>query len=249
MLLVFNGVDGEKHGPGLETLRWGALPVLARFGMRDAELRILKRGAPPAGGASAHFTTNQLLNLPLTIHAVDKPRVTALRGTAYSTRVSPSIVNRLVNSVRGVFGPTGVKTDVLADAWRGEVLGKLPGWGVALVAEGKGDFRVITEEVGGAGEVPEEVGRRAALELLEELSMSGAFCRAQLPLVVTLMVVGKEHVGRVLIGKKQLDAGIVSLLRDVKEIGGGMVHVEGEGDEVVLVVRGVGGINLNRKIA
>ncbi|GMM39058.1 rRNA-processing endoribonuclease [Saccharomycopsis crataegensis] len=257
--IVFKGIDSDSHETiGLEGVKWGLLPIMEKFGVRDVELRILKRGAPPGGGAEAHLMVNQLLAAPLTIHALELPKIAALRGVAYSTRVSPSIVNRIVEAARQVFSETGCRTDIVADAWRGEVSGSSPGWGVTLVAESKKGWRFFVEEVGSAGETPEDIGTKAAYELLEEASMSGVVCRSQLPLALGYMVIGKEHIGRMIINKQQVDPNFIHLLRDVKNLVGVEAHIkpcddyldeQDVDDYLVLMVKGVGFTNANKKIA
>lgn len=255
--IIFKGVDADEQSIGLEGVKWGFLPILEKFGVRDVEVHILKRGAAPKGGAEVHLMINQLLASPLTLHALELPKVSAIRGVAYSTRVSPNIVNRIVESVRQVVQPTNCRTDIVADAWRGDTSGKSPGWGVTLVAELKKGWRFFVERVGGAGKTPEDVGVAAAYELLEEISTSGVVCRSQIPFTLCLMLIGKENIGRVILKKLQIDETFVNLLRDVKQLLDVEVHLEdagevtgsGSGEYLVMVVKGMGYINANKKIA
>ncbi len=257
--IVFRGIDADPHGTiGLEGIKWGYLPIMDKFGVKDVELHILKRGAAPQGGAEAHLMINQLLATPLTIHALEMPKISAIRGVAYSTRVSPSIVNRIVDAARVVLSNTGCKTDIVADAWRGENSGKSPGWGVTLVAELKKGWRFFSEEVGAAGDTPEDIGKKAAYELLQEISVSGVVCRSQLAFALGFMLIGKENIGRLIVHKSQVDESFIHLLRDVKKLFGTEVflkpcddYLDGDfvDDHLVLMVKGIGFTNANKKIA
>ena len=78
----------------------------------------LKRGSAPLGGGEVHLLCSSLIPQPLTIHALDIPKFSAIRGVAYCTRVSPSIVNRMIDSARAVLKPTGCEVNITADVWR-----------------------------------------------------------------------------------------------------------------------------------
>ena len=76
--------------------------LLQHFGLEAGlELTVKKRGAPPTGGGMVLFTcpvVRQLHAMQLT----DPGFVKRIRGTAYTTRVSPTTANRVVDSVRCV---------------------------------------------------------------------------------------------------------------------------------------------------
>lgn len=254
--IVFKGIDEESSSCSLEGVKWGLLPIMEKFGVLDVELHILKRGAAPKGGAEVHLMINQLLQTPLTLHALEIPKYSAIRGVCYSTRVSPSIVNRLVESCRVVFQNTGIKTDIIADAWRGENSGKSPSWGLTLVLElKKSGYRIFNYELGQSSDVPEDIGKKCALELFYELSRSGIVGKNQLKFALSFMLLGKEHIGRMIINKEQIDDLLIYFLRDVKKImNGSEVHFkENEYDNdknyLIMMVKGIGITNSNKKIA
>jgi RNA 3'-terminal phosphate cyclase-like protein len=98
----------------------------------------------------------------------------------------------------------------------------------------------------------EEVGKNCALQLLEIMEKGGAVPKTAAPTVLTLMAMGGEDVGRILLGRDVLGSeDIVQLARDFREFGfsawGLRDHEDGEGIVVSIVGRGVG--NVGRKIA
>lgn len=257
--IVFKGLTAldKSRDAGLELIKWGLLPIMEKFGVREVSLHILKRGSPPLGGGEVHLLCNSLIPQPLTMHALDTPKISAIRGVAYCTRVSPSIVNRIIDSARNVLRPTGVEVNITADVWRGENSGKSPGFGVTLVAELKKGWRILAEGVGSPGSLPEELGEKVAYELLEELSNSSAIGRNQIKLALAYMTIGKEDVSRLKLHKNQVDEDLVYTLRDIKQVFGTEAYLKdganepipGEEDYMTVSIKGVGFTSVSKKIA
>lgn len=247
--IVFRGITGMKGDTSIEGLRWGILPLMEKFGVREAAIHTIKRGCPPIGQGEVHLVVDTLLTQTLTMHATEISKINAIRGVAFCARVSPSMVNRLIDSARDVLRPLGCEVNITADVWRGEASGKSPGFGLALVGETKKGWRYYSEEIGAAGEVPEDLGTKVALELLEQISHSGVVCKPQLALALTYMVIGKEDVGRLKITKEQIDEDLVWLLRDIKDVFGTEVYLKEDGDDFVATIKGVGFVNTSKKMA
>ncbi|CDR41242.1 CYFA0S06e04720g1_1 [Cyberlindnera fabianii] len=251
--IKFKGTTGMKGYAGVEGIRWGLLPVMEKFGVREAALHTIKRGCPPNGGGEVHLVVDSLLSQPLTMHATETPKVSAIRGVAFCARVSPSMANRMIDAARAVLKETGCEVNITADVWRGENSGKSPGFGITLVAETKKGWRCFSEDVGGAGETPEDIGERVAYQLLEELEKARVVSRNQLNLALVYMVIGKEDLGRLRISKEQIDEEFIWTLRDIKEIFGTEVHLapveDDEAGDLIATVKGVGFTNTSKKIA
>ncbi|OBA19015.1 18S rRNA biogenesis protein [Metschnikowia bicuspidata var. bicuspidata NRRL YB-4993] len=244
----------KSKDAGIEAIKWGLIPVMEKFGVREVELHILKRGCPPLGGGEVHFICNSLIAQPLTIHALETPKMSAIRGVAFCARVSPSIVNRVIDSARAVFKPTGIEVNITADVWRGENSGKSPGFGVTLVAESKKGWRIFAEGTGTAGSLPEDLGELVAYQLLDELVKSSCFGRNQLKLALAYMAIGKEDVGRVRIHKAQIDEDFIWVLRDIKLIFGTEAYLKDDADELqedymTASIKGSGFTSASKKIA
>ncbi|KAH3903299.1 probable RNA 3'-terminal phosphate cyclase-like protein [Saccharomycodes ludwigii] len=250
--ILFKGITSSHVDPGLDALKWGLLPILEKFGVRECALHTLKRGSPPLGGGEVHLVVDSLIAQPVTMHAIDKPMINTIRGVAYSTRVSPSMVNRMIEASRKVLKNVGCEVNITADVWRGENSGKSPGWGITLVAENKSGWRYFSECVSGPGDVPEDIGMKAAYHLLEEISCSSVVGRNQLALAIVYMVIGKEDLGRLRISKKEIDAKFITLLRDIKNLFGTQVFLQDcddDEDDMLLTIKGIGFTNTNKKIA
>lgn len=254
--IIFKGVTAsEKTNDATpESIKWGLIPIMEKFGVREVSLHILKRGSAPLGGGEVHLMCNSLIPQPLTMHAVDIPKFSAIRGVAYCTRVSPSIVNRIIDSARKVLRPTGVEVNITADVWRGENSGKSPGFGVTLVAELKKGWRIIAEGVGAAAMLPEDLGEKVAFNLLEELTHSAVVGRNQLMLALVFMTISKEDIGRLKVHTQQIDENFVHIVRDIKEIMGTEVLLKptdepGEENILTMSIKGIGFTSASKKIA
>ncbi|KAK6202746.1 RNA 3'-terminal phosphate cyclase/enolpyruvate transferase [Scheffersomyces amazonensis] len=250
--IIFKGIttsDKSKDATP-ESIKWGLIPIMEKFGVREISLYILKRGSAPIGGGEVHLLCNSLIPQPLTIHALDIPKFSAIRGVSYSTRVSPSIVNRMIDGARKALRPTGVEVNITADVWRGENSGKSPGYGITLVAESKKGWRIVAEGVGSAGELPEDIGETVALQLLEEISTSAVVGLNQLQLVLVYMTIGKEDIGRFKLSNSQINENFIWYLRDIKQLFGNEVFIKEEDkDYSLLSIKGVGFTSVSKKIA
>ncbi|KAI0464012.1 rRNA-processing endoribonuclease [Komagataella kurtzmanii] len=255
--IVFRGITSSKEDVGVDLLKWGFLPVMENFGVRECSIHTLKRGSPPLGGGEVHLLCNSLIAQPITIHALEINKISSIRGIAYCTRVSPSIVNRIVSSVRDVLRNTiGCEVNITTDVWRGETSGKSPGFGLTLFSESKKgkNWRYCIEDIGLARETPEDIGEATSYKFLELLENSGVIGRNQLPLALTYMTIGKEDIGRLKVHKSQIDAKLVTMLRDIKSVFNTQFLFkpspeEAEEDYLVATVKGVGFTNTSKKVA
>lgn len=252
LMLTLRGITSSDRDIGVDTIRTAIFPVLQKFGIDRQELRIVKRGSMPLGGGEVVLHLPHLVLQPTTLHATDSDQVAKIRGIAYSTRVSPASVNRIIEAAREVLKPTGSETFIYSDVARGDESGKSPGFGVTLVAETKNGWAISAEAVGQAGTVPEDLGREVACQLLEEISLGGVVARNQLEVAITLMVLGKEDIGRLAVGKGAIDAKFVRLLRYIHKFWNLEILIkdhDANENEFMLYVKGTGYVSSSKKIA
>ncbi|QEU60075.1 Rcl1 [Kluyveromyces lactis] len=250
--ILFRGITSSHNDAGIDAIKWGLMPIMEKFGVRECALHTLKRGSPPLGGGEVHLVVDSLIAQPITMHALDKTMISSVRGVSYSTRVSPSLVNRMIDGAKNVLKSASCEVNITADVWRGENSGKSPGWGLTLVAENKQGWRIFSEAIGDAGDVPEDIGASVAYHLLEEISKSGVVGRNQLPLTILYMIIGKEDIGRLRITKDQIDERFVWLLRDIKKVFGTEILLKPVDDnttDLIATIKGIGFTNTNKKIA
>jgi RNA 3'-terminal phosphate cyclase-like protein len=143
-----------------------------------------------------------------------------------------------------------VDTFIYSDAARGDEAGKSPGFGVTIVAETKAGWPIVAEGVGTKGSVPEDLGRDVALKLLEEISLRGTISSCQATMAIIFMVLGKEDIGRLLLGKGIITPKIVRLLRYIKAFWNLEAMLKEENDhELICTIKGTGFVSSSKKIA
>jgi RNA 3'-terminal phosphate cyclase-like protein len=249
LVMTLRGITSSTRDIGVDTIRTAMFPILNQFGILRQELRIVKRGAEPLGGGEVVLRLPHLVKQPTTIHALATNSVTKIRGIAYSTRVSPASVNRLIDSARTVLKPTEVETFIYSDVAKGDESGKSPGFGVTIVAETKGGWPISAEGVGASGTTPEDLGQVVSAKLLEELSLGGVVGRNQVRMAIILMTLGKEDIGRIRIGKGVVDDKLVRLLRYIKAFWNlEVVFKPADEDELICTVKGAGFISSSKVV-
>jgi RNA 3'-terminal phosphate cyclase-like protein len=127
---------------------------------------------------------------------------------SYSTRVSPQFANRLVTSARSILNRYIPDIYLITDVYKGEDSGKSPGYGLTLVSQSSTGVVRSAESLSvtpgssaaATSQTPEDIALHAARLLLEELSGGGCVDSKHQWLVMLMMVLGKEDVGRCLMG-------------------------------------------------
>ena len=257
----------------VDSVRTAILPLYANFDISNKiELRVLRRsnlGLDGKGGAGeVQLIFGHQVRLPKTIHLMNPGRVKKIRGVAYSTGVSASNNARMIQAARGVLNPMTGDTYIFSDVTSAPYVASREhpsqdvktktgiGFGLSLVAESSTGslYSADLASPPSGGISPEDLGRRCAHQLLEIISAGGSVSLTAAPTVLTMMAMGAEDVGRVVVSREVLGTEqMVRLGRDLKAFGTSAWGIREsssghEGDMVVSVVgRGVG--NVGRKIA
>ena len=224
----------------------------------------------------------QVSTVHLLANSPSSHRITRIRGVSYAIGVSGSQNARMIDAARGWLNKLSPDTRIFSDNVAAGFV-QVPvsdppstthrkltsttkqklgiGFGLSLVAETHSGILYAADEVSPpqGGLAAEDVGQRAALRLFERIEQGGAVERLAAPMVLILMSLGPEDVGRVQLGRHVLGSEeVVQLARDTREFGlrawglrDANVDHDGEsdgGDVVVSVVgRGIG--NVGRKVA
>ena len=184
------------------------------------QFNITGRGAFPNGGGSVELTIPIVREL-IPINITDEGLIARVRGTAFGAKVSPTIVNRLIDSARGVLNNLLPDVYITSDHVKGQNSGNSAGYSIALVAESNTGVLLSAEHTAGGpnapqGEMPEDIGATCAKLLLEEVRRGGVIDSSHQSLVLQLMVVGPEDVCKVRFGSELTPQAILTLqlLRD-----------------------------------
>lgn len=244
--LRLTGITNDCTSCSVDLIRTVMMPFIQHFGVEDGlELRVVKRGAPPSGGGEVVVRSPSIKALkPVILDAVDKIR--RVRGLAYCLRVSPTIAARMVDAARGVLNAALPDVYIYTDVAQKAPATQSPGFALNLVAEGINGCKLCAEVVGEAGQLPEDIGARAATLLLQQVAHSGFVDSCCQPLAFLLMVLTPEDVSRVLVGP--LTAAGVQMLRLLRDFFGVRFKISPHADSaaVTLSCIGVGYSNIAR---
>ena len=166
--LSFTGITNDSLDPTVDVLKNVTLPLLRNFGIEGSELHIKRRGAPPRGGGYIEFQCPIIRELR-PIHVIDLGLIKRVRGVAYCARTSPTILTRVIDSARGVLNNLLPDVYINTDHYRGADGGASAGYSLALFAESTTGVILSAERTAGQGELPEDIGKQAAILLLEEI--------------------------------------------------------------------------------
>lgn len=262
--ISLKGITNDAKDPGIDIWRTVTLPLLRHItGIDDGfELKVVRRGAPPSGGGQIFVRIPIIPKELPPISLLDEGMVKRVRGIAYSMMVSPQSTNRMVDGARGVMNALLADVYIFTDHMSGREAGASPGYGIALVAETttgrliSGEYSMdaangMTDGVSShrrEESVPEEVGRRAAHVLLEEIRRGGVVDGSHQGLALTLCALGPEEINQIRLGPLMPYA--VKTLRHLKEFFGVQFSVrpERESQTIFLSCIGAGVKNTSKKI-
>ncbi|VUC33841.1 unnamed protein product [Clonostachys rosea] len=265
----------ETGDPSVDTFRTAILPLFGLFGIPPAriELRVLQRSCAGPGGRGGGGTVElrfaSQVRLPKTLHLNRNPgRIRRIRGVAYSTGVSASNNARMIHSAREILNPLVSDIHIAAQYDQaplvdspGEKVGHKRrlgiGFGLSLVAESSSVGVLYSADLvvpPSGGEVPEDIGKNCAYQLLETIAKGGCVSPVAATSVLILMAMGSEDVGRLRIGRDIIGSEeMIGLARDLRTFGAsswGLRDVtEDESGDIIVSVKGTGVGNVGRKMA
>jgi RNA 3'-terminal phosphate cyclase-like protein len=124
-----------------------------------------------------------------------------------------------------------------------------PGYGLTLVAESTNGSLLSAELIGHEGETPEDIGKKVAEMLCEEISKGGVCDSNHQSLMLLMMILGPEDVSKVRLGA--LTPYTIDALRLYKEMFGVTfkLKTDTETNTIIASCLGIGFKNLTRRIA
>lgn len=272
--IIFQGpgviTAATDHGDiSIDSLRTAILPYFSHFGIpsQRIDLQVKQRSCSSASGLSGgqvHLIFQAQIRLPKTLHFMTPGRIKSIRGVAYAVGVASSNNARMIESARAILNKLVPDIRIFSDntsapvvdlpAGKGKGRGAV-GFGISLVASSSSGHHIFSADVVPpveGGLAAEDVGRRAALQLLEVIEQGGCVPQIAAPSVLIFMAMGSEDVGRIVLGKKVLGSvEMIALARDCKTFGlsaWGLRDADVDECVVVSVVgRGLG--NVGRKVA
>jgi len=233
--VTFTGItDGTCHvDPSIDYLKATVIPLMQHFGIgitdaddflspQATQIRVVNRGAAPAGGGRVEFFCPIVKELK-PIDFVESGKFKRVRGTAISCKVvSTSMAARVAYSAKGLIHrlipDVWIHTD--AHSVKNHGCGPSPGLSLILTAESTTGVIMCSEcclhyRAADKRELPEDMGTRGAAMLLEEIRRGGCIDTGMQSIALLWMCLTPEDVSRLRIGT--LSQYTVESLRLFKE--------------------------------
>lgn len=245
--ITFTGVTDANTDLSIDVIRSVTVNLLRHFGVEQkVEVKSQRRGTQPNGGGQVSVAIPVVKTLK-PIDLLDPGKVKRVRGVSYVCRCSPQFANRMVSAARGVFNKFIPDVYIYTDQCKGKMGGLSSGFGCSLTAESTNGTLLCSQVVPKGAALPEDVGKKAAKMLCEEIKQGGCVDSFHQPFMVVLMVLSPEDVGRLRIGK--LSKTTIEVLRLCKEFFGVtfMIKPDPETKTVILSCFGAGYQNFTRK--
>ncbi|KAF8643877.1 hypothetical protein AX16_008893 [Volvariella volvacea WC 439] len=251
--LTIRGVTTDQNDLSVDLIRTVTLPHLQLFGISDGlELRVKKRGASPSGGGEVQFIC-PIVKQVKTLNFVDPGKIKRIRGIAHAVRVNPQFSNRMIEASRSILNRYIPDIYLYSDVYKGDESGKSPGYALSLVAESTTTALHCAEAISKPGVAPEDIGLQATRALLSEITAGGCVDRRHQTLVLLMMVLGSEDVGRCRMPPPTQRT--VQFLRDVRDFFGTSFKIaatdslDPENPQLLYSCYGTGYANANRTLA
>ncbi|KAH8116860.1 18S rRNA biogenesis protein [Phellopilus nigrolimitatus] len=251
--LTLRGITTDDRDLSVDLVRTVTLPHLQLFGISDGlELRIKKRGAPPLGGGEVQFLCPVVKQVK-TLNFVEPGKIKRIRGIAHAVRVSPQFSNRMIDASRSVLNRYIPDIYLYSDVYKGDDSGKSPGYALSLLAESTTGALHCAEAVSTPGGAPEDTALLASRALLAEIKRGGSVDRSHQVLVLLMMVLGSEDIGRCRMGEPS--PRTIQFLRDARDFFGTSFKIspadpsDPSSTELIFSCFGTGYINTNRSVA
>ncbi|KAI7813442.1 RNA 3'-terminal phosphate cyclase-like protein [Triplophysa rosa] len=258
---VLKGVTNDPTDPSVDLLKVTAPPLMKRFGIDGdgLEIKVVRRGMAPGGGGEVHFSCPVRKSLK-PVQLTEPGKIKRIRGTAVSVRVSPQMANRIVDSARSVLNKFIPDIYIYTDHMKGVNSGKSPGFGLILVAETVNGMFFSAEVMStpqGQGDqiLPEDLGKKCAKLLLEEIHRGGCVDSTNQSLALLYMTLGQQDVSKVLLGP--LSPYTIEFLRHIRDFFQIMFKIEPQkpgdeertgGEKVLMTCVGVGYSNISKPL-
>mmetsp|Transcript_12155 Transcript_12155/g.18355 ORF Transcript_12155/g.18355 Transcript_12155/m.18355 type:complete len:362 (+) Transcript_12155:64-1149(+) len=247
--IQFTGITNDEMDISVDVFKSVTLPLMRNFGIEGMTLNIKRRGAAPNGGGLVEFTCPIVRELkPLNV--TDAGLIKRIRGIAFCAKISPTILTRVVDSARAVLNEYIPDVYIHTDHYRGADSGASAGYSLALFAESTTGVLLSSECTASPGgrQLPEDIGRHGALQLLEEIWKGGVIDSAHQSLVLLLMTMSPEDVCKVRFGSSLTDQS-VETLRLLKDAFGVVFKIKEDPETHTLQLSclGIGYKNMSRK--
>jgi RNA 3'-terminal phosphate cyclase-like protein len=210
---------------------WGHM--LKMFGAEGSlDIKVTKRGYAPLGGGQVELIQRFAKKLD-SVSLVDEGKIKRIRGLLTSAKVSPQLTTRVVDKVREVLNDYIPDVWIHTDHYKKGLAGDQPGYALSLVAETTTGM-LLTKDYNFNSrdfKLPEDLGKRVALALLDEIFSGSAVDSANQPFALLMMSLGAaDNISQIKIGR--ITQQSVEMLKNIKKFLNVQFKIEEVEDDV-----------------
>ena len=232
---IRGGTD-VKWSPPVDYLKNVFCPVLRRFGS-IVEIEQKKRGHYPKGGGEVlcKVTPTKELN---SLDLVEFGELETIAGISHCVRLPSHVAERQAASAEQMIRQSlGIEVTIETESYSKKDDPHLgPGSGIVLWADDANGTRLGADSLGDRGVRAEEVGAKAAKQLVSEISTGKAIDSHLADMIVPYLAVAK---GKSKIGISQVTSHLTTNLWTIERILGTPMNLEGNiGESGLLKVTG-----------
>ena len=223
--------DGQcSSDPSVDYIQAALVPLMQRFGIgTDGEssppqAKVVRRGQTPLGEGDAMLYCPIVKELNA-VDFTDPGKFKRVRGTAIACRISPSSPARVAHAAKGILHnllpDVWIHTETHSGSKKREACGPSPGLGVWMASQSTTGAVLCAEvcydhDKERGVELPEDLGKRGAYQLLQEIKRGGCIdSSAQTFCFLLMSGAGPEDVSRIRVGT--LTKSAISSLRLIKQ--------------------------------
>ena len=216
--LQLEGVTDSCLDQSIDCFKNAATHLVRLFNNQDntIDIQIKKRAYAPLGGGIVTLTQKYVKRLE-SVSLTDEGKVKRVRGVLTSARVSPQVTTRVIDKVREVLNDYIPDVWVHTDHFKKDQAGLQPGYAISLFAETTTGM-LLTKDFNYSArdfKVPEDLGERTALGLLDEIFTGGAVDSTNQPLALLLMALSaSDNVSQIKIGR--ITQQSIAMMRNIK---------------------------------
>lgn len=246
--LILTGTTNDEIDMSVDILQNVTFPILQNFGIYGIVFKIKKRGVPPKGGGMVELVVPPVRTSLNPVYIIDEGLIKRVRGVAFCTRISPTIITRVIESCRKVLNDFLPDVHIHSDHYKGgKEGGDSPGYSLSLVAETTTGALLSVERTAKPrrsnpipgttskddpsqqqhmAEMPEDIGIEGAMMLMKEIFSGGVVDSMHQSLILQLMVLTPEDVSKVRFG--HLSTQAIETLRIIRDAFGVVFRIKEE---------------------
>lgn len=261
------GVTNNCTDVSIDAFKHASLPVIGKFMFTEGlDVQIVSRGGSPLGGGEVRFKAPICKRLR-PVQFTSPGKIKRIRGWAFSMKTNPQMTSRMVDAAKDLLLKFLPDVYIYTDACKGKKGGNCPGFGICLVAETRDGAVYAADSMSDPNKgrelmIPEDIGKEAAIRLVQEIYRGGCVDTANQSLALLLMALGPTDISKYQLGT--LTPYTIEFLRHLRDFFGVTFKIDMDkkipseddteslrvgGDKVLLTCLGVGYLNLSKKVS